>query len=322
MSAGRVTVIGEALVDLVPGPSPHSFVARAGGSPYNVAIGLARLGTATSLMARIAGNTFGRMLREKAMEEGVDLSRAPHAHEPTTLAVVALDAEARATYDFYLEGTADWQWTASEVDAVPEGTAILHFGSIASWTPPGCVPLISMVQAVRRAGGVLVSYDPNIRPGLLGDRRHGQTIVEQCIRLTHIAKASTDDIDWLYPGLGVDRVVEVWLDLGATLVVITDGPKGARCFTASGMSIGQSGLPVQVADTVGAGDSFTSGLLASLLRQGIATKRGLSAATSDMIRGAVEDAVWASALTCERIGADPPRASEVAAAREQAAKQG
>ena len=116
----KLTVIGEALIDLVPGEAPLAYRASPGGSPYNVAIGLARLGQDTALMARLADNAFGRILRDRAEAEGMDLDAAPHASEPTTLAVVSLDADGHANYDFYVDGTADWQWTATETSRMPE----------------------------------------------------------------------------------------------------------------------------------------------------------------------------------------------------------
>ena len=149
-AAAGVTVIGEAIIDLVPGDQPRTFQAVPGGSPYNVAVGLARLGHRTTLMARLADTAFGRILRDHAEAEGIDLGAAPHAAEPSTLAVVSLDASAQASYDFYLNGTADWQWTAEETGRAPERTAVLHFGSLASWTPPGDARIIELAERMRR----------------------------------------------------------------------------------------------------------------------------------------------------------------------------
>jgi len=135
--AAVLTVVGEALIDLVPDGRPGSYNARPGGSPFNVAIGLARLGQRTSLMARLADNAFGRLLREHARAEGVDLTYAPHAAEPTTLAAVSIYGDAQASYDFYYAGTADWQWTAQETALLPAETTLLHLGSLAALLPPG-----------------------------------------------------------------------------------------------------------------------------------------------------------------------------------------
>ncbi|MGO9082224.1 MAG: carbohydrate kinase family protein [Streptosporangiaceae bacterium] len=306
-----VTVIGEALIDLVPGDEPLSFRACPGGSPYNVAIGLARLGHDTVLMARLADNAFGRILRRRAAAEGIRLDAAPQAHEPTTLAVVSLDEQARASYDFYIDGTADWQWTAAEAGRIPADTAVLHFGSLASWTPPGDERISELAQQLRRRGDALVSYDPNVRPGLLGDPGRARPLAERSAGLAHLVKASAEDIGWLYPGRSAAEVAGGWLELGATVVVITDGDSGADTFTAAGPALHCPAQPVAVADTVGAGDSFTAGLLASLIRRGLHHPARLAASPAGQLSGAVRDAIAAAAVTCQRPGADPPAIAEL-----------
>jgi fructokinase len=301
-----VTVIGEALIDLVQLDAPGDYRARPGGSPFNVAVGLARLGHRTALMARLADNAFGRMLRAHAAAEGVDLTYAPAAAEPTTLAVVSMDAQGRASYDFYLEGTADWQWTPAETAHVPPGTAVLHFGSLASWTPPAGEHIHAAVQRLRAGGTTLISYDPNVRPALMGDPERGRRAVERNVGVAHIVKASREDAEWLYPDTPVERIAARWLELGALLVVITDGAAGAHAFHATAGSVNRPGRKVALVDTVGAGDAFTAGLLGALLRRGLHTQESVAAATTTVLATAMNDAVLVSALTCERMGADPP----------------
>jgi fructokinase len=310
-----VAVIGEAIIDLLPSGPPRTFQAVPGGSPYNVAVGLARLGHHATLMARLADTAFGRILRDHAQAEGIDLRAAPRAAEPSTLAVVSLDASARASYDFYLEGTADWQWTAEETGRAPEGTAVLHFGSIASWTPPGDARIHELAHRLRGRGDVLISYDPNVRPGLLVDHRHGQRVVERALGLAHLAKASTDDIAWLYPDRTPEEVARHWLELGATVVVITSSADGAYAYTAQGWSVRRPALDVTVADTVGAGDSFTAGLIGSLIRRGRHRPAELARCRADQLSGALDDAILVASLNCERRGNDPPTAADVNAAR-------
>lgn len=310
-----MTVIGEALIDLVPGQEPRSFTAQPGGSPYNVAIGLARLGHRTTLMARLADNAFGRILRDRAAAEGLILDAAPHASEPTTLAVVSLDAEARASYDFYLNGTADWGWSAGEISRAPQETAVLHFGSIASWTPPGDARIHELASRLRDRGDVLVSYDPNIRPRLMPDRGHGRRMAERSIRLAHLVKASAEDAAWLYPGQAMAEVARHWLGLGTAVVVITDGPGGADAFTAAGPPVHRPAHEVSVIDTVGAGDAFTAGLLGSLVQRGRHSPAALAQCPAAQLSAALDDAILAAELTCQRPGADPPTIAELAASR-------
>lgn len=301
-----LTVIGEALIDLVPGSGPGDYQARAGGSPFNVAIGLARLGHRTALMARLADNAFGRLLREHAAAERVDLSSAPHATEPTTLAVVSLDAEGQAGYDFYLDGTADWQWTDAELARIPQNTAVLHVGSLASWTQPGSRHIRAAAAALHGHGSALISYDPNIRPLLLGEPHRARPLVEDFVAVAHLVKASREDVAWLYPGAAVEEISARWLKLGALAVVITDGPRGASLFRADAPPVLRPGRRVRLVDTIGAGDAFTSGLLGGLVRRGLHTPERLSQCSVSLLAETVDEAVLISALTCERIGADPP----------------
>jgi fructokinase len=309
--AAAVTVIGEALIDFVPGDQPRSFVALPGGSPFNVGVTLARLGLRTALMARLADNPFGRILRERAMAEGLDLSAAPAAREPTTLAVVSLDEQARASYDFYLQGTADWQWTADETARLPADTQVLHFGSLAAWTPPGDEPVLSLASRLRRRGEALVSYDPNVRPALLDGRDQGRRRVERGVALAHLAKASAEDIDWMYPGMPGAEVARRWLGLGVTTVIITDGADGATAFTAGAPPVHRPGRPVTVADTVGAGDAFTGGLIAALAERDLHRPARLAGCPAATLGAVLDDAISVAAITCERPGADPPRRAEL-----------
>jgi fructokinase len=312
-SPAGVTVIGEALIDLVPGGQPQAYHAVPGGSPYNVAIGLARLGHQVTLMARLGDSAFGRLLRGRARAEGIDLGAAPHAAEPATLAVVSLNAEAQASYDFYLTGTADWHWTAEEIGRAPETTAVFHFGSIASWTPPGDARILALAEAMHGRGDVLISYDPNIRSQLLADHGQGQQMIERAVRLAHLVKASTDDIAWLYPGQAVPEVARRWLALGVAVVVITRSADGADAFRP-GESVHRPARDVTVVDTVGAGDSFTAGLIASLIRRGRYTPGDLARCPGGQLSAALDDAMEVASLNCQRRGNDPPTLDDLAAA--------
>jgi fructokinase len=316
-----VTVIGEALIDLVPGTEERTFLASPGGSPYNVAVGLARLGLATRLLARLADNAFGRILRERAAAEGVNLEFAPLASEPTTLAVVSLDAQAQASYDFYLNGTADWQWTAAETGRAPADSAILHFGSIASWTGPGDRHILDLASRMRSRGDVLVSYDPNVRPRLLSGPDSGRAAVERGVRLAHVAKASHEDVGWLYPARTAAEVAQLWLRLGAIAVIVTDGANGADVYMATGPALHRPAPAVTVADTVGAGDAFTAGLLASLSWHRLQSPVLLGRCQPGDLAGVVDDAIMVAALACQRPGADPPTLAEFTSSRSGRAGQ-
>lgn len=304
-----LTVIGEGLIDLVDAGDRRTYVAHPGGSPLNVAVGLARLGLDAQLMARLSRDTFGGLLRGHAERNGVGLAAAVAAPEASTLAVATLRDSGKAHYDFYLNGSADWQWHEHEL-VVPEGTQILHAGSLASWLAPGSDRIVELLRRSRDA--MLISYDPNIRPALLGTPREGQARIERAIASAHLVKASDEDIEWLYAGDAVDAVAKRWLDLGATAVIVTRGASGASGYLCDAAPLHRAARPVALVDTIGAGDAFTSGLLAALARAGVRDAAGLAAAD---LGAALDEAILVAALTCERAGADPPTAAELAAAR-------
>jgi fructokinase len=306
-----LTVIGEALVDRVRDPAAGGYRETPGGSPFNVAIGLARLGNRTSLMARLSDDRYGLLLRSTAAAEGVDLQAAPRAPERATVATATVDATGQVTYEFDMDGTADWQWTAGELRELSPGTELLHFGSIASWTPPGAARIADLVRDLRANGSVLISYDPNVRPAVFGGRVRGLEMVERSVRDAHVVKASREDVEWLYPEITPADVAARWSRLGAKLVVVTDGAEGATAYRGTRAPLHRPGRPVTVVDTIGAGDAFTAGLLTGLVRRRLHRNRRLEGIPDGTLADIIDEAVLVSAITCEREGADPPRLGEL-----------
>jgi fructokinase len=306
-----VAVIGEALVDLAEVPGEDALVARRGGSPLNVAIGLARLEQPTLLLARFSRDPFGTVLRNHAFRSDVDLSRAVETPLPSTTALARIDPDGVAQYVFNVDGTADFGWTDEELAGLPASVRALHFGSLASWLPPGDAAIDRRVAAVRAAGGVLVSYDPNVRPHLQPDAAHAREAVERSIRHAHLVKVSADDLAWLYPDTDTATVATGWLRCGPSLVVLTHGREGAVAHRHEHPAVARPAPQVQVADTIGAGDAFTSGLLDALLRRDLATPNALNAMDGDVLAAVLDDAALVAAVTCSRPGADPPRRPEL-----------
>jgi fructokinase len=317
-----LTVLGEALIDLIPEAPPGQpdstrYNARVGGSPFNVAIGLARLGQPTEFMARLSGDSFGSLLRRHLEANHVGLAASPRATQPTTLAVAQLDEQGRAFYDFYREGTADWQWTAAELAALPPDTVALHTGSLASWLAPGAGEIAVLVQRMRTAGSMFLSYDPNIRLNVEPDLMRWRSALQWMLPRTHLLKISEEDLEWLYPEQSLDAVARRWLDLGTELVVITRGGDGLSAFNLAQGRVDHPGVPVTVVDTIGAGDACMAALLDGFARQGNARPRALVTVSPDRLEEVLSHAALVAAMTCARPGADPPTAAEVAAARDQ-----
>lgn len=315
-----VAVAGEALVDMVPAAG-GLFAAVPGGSPANVAVGLARQGVPVRMLARLADDPLGMRIRAHLHANAVDLGHAVAAVEPTSLALVVVGEDGGAHYDFRVGGTADWQWTDAEVaDALepgPDGPVVaVHSGSLALTTPPGAAVLRRMLT--RAAATATVSYDPNCRPLLMGDVQEVLAGVHEMLGVADVVKVSSEDLAWLLPGRSPESVIVDWLTRGgAALVAVTLGPDGVLAGSAAdhGTLVHRPGRTVTVVDTVGAGDAFTAGLLAGLHARGLlgADRRAhLRALTGADLDAVLDHAVTASALTCTRPGADPPRAQELA----------
>ncbi len=309
-----IAVCGEALVDLVE-TAPSTYRALPGGSPANVAVGVARLGVPVALLARVGLDGFGPILARHLHANGVDDRYLVRTEEPTTLAVAAVDEQGRADYVFYLSGTADWQWTADELpDAFDDDVRILHTGSLALALAPGASVLEQLMRRERDFDRLLVSYDPNLRPALEPDRAATCRRVERQVAAAHVVKASSDDLAVIYPGRDVTDVAQDWLALGPALVVVTLGPHGAIAVTREHV-VSRAAPPVTLVDTVGAGDAFTAGLLTGIAAlpapRGTALVDAVAGLSESATAALVDRAVAVATITCTRAGADPPTVDEL-----------
>lgn len=311
-----LTVIGEALIDMVGGSGSAqdraTYRALPGGSPLNVAVGAARLGCPTTLLARLSGDVFGQVLADHAHGNDVQLAGARGVAEPSTLAIASLDQMGIATYSFYVEGTSDWQWTSEELRRIPTETTILHTGSLASWISPGSMLIGEALQIRRASGQCLISYDPNVRPGLLAGPERARDLIEPYLRLAHLVKASDADLAWLYPDRDPLESLRIWAAAGPEVVVLTRGAQGAVAIATDGTLVTAPARPVRLRDTVGAGDAFMAGLLAAVIAGGLDRPGALSGLDPAPIGELLSYAGEVAALTCERDGADSPTATELA----------
>ena len=309
---GVVAVAGEVIMDMVPAGAPDLFRAAPGGSPANVAVGLARLDIPVRLLARLSGDVLGRRLRAHLAANGVDLSHAIQAAEPSSLAIVVLADDGSADYDFRVDGTSDWQWTDTEVADAVDGVAALHVGSLGLTTPPGGEVLRRLAARARETA--TVTFDPNVRHLLMGSAEATMRIVDEMLPVADVVKASDEDVAWLAPGRSLTDVAGEWAARGPALVVVTRGGDGAVAVGTAAGAVERPGLPVDVVDTVGAGDSFMGAVLAGLHRRGLlgAEHRDrLRAMDEATVTALVDEAVEVSAITCSRRGADPPTAQDL-----------
>jgi len=303
----RTLVIGESLIDIVHRPD-GSAQEHVGGSPTNVAVGLARLGHDVTLATKIGDDHRGAKIATRLDHEGVTLTEGSLGGQPTSVATSTLDATGAAAYTF------DLTWELSD-DQHLEGLAHVHTGSIAATLEPGASAVLSTLQRARPSA--TISYDPNLRPSLMGDPHDVRAKIEQLIGLSDVVKASDEDVAWLYDGAPLPDILRLWGLLGPTLVVVTRGAKGAVIgLTITGELTSVDAPVVDVVDTVGAGDSFMAGLLSGLVQAGLlggiqARERLRSASLAD-VRPAVDRALACAAINVSRPGATPPYLAELA----------
>lgn len=298
-------VIGECVADIVRLPDAADRV-HPGGSPANVAYGLARLGHGATLLTQLGADENGRLIRDHLTAAGVDV-RTDGPTAPTPSAAVTLDGAGRATYTF------DITWTLGPV-SLERLPAHVHTGSIAAIREPGAAAVVAAVESLRAAA--TVSYDPNVRPELMGDHEAAVRKAELCVALSDVVKASDEDLEWLYPGEDPVKAAERWLATGPAVVLVTRGGDGAFAVLPEG-PVTVDALPVEVVDTVGAGDAFMSGTLHALAAHGLLGPAGRErlrvldrATVTDVLRRASASA----AVTVARAGANPPDAAELDAA--------
>lgn len=314
-----ILVCGEALVDLFlgsPGETEIAGRAVAGGSPFNVAIGIQRMGGQSSFCGGLSGDSFGQLLRSMLMREGVDLSHVVDSKALTTISVVATDQSGHPSYAFHGEGKADRMITEGQLpQSLPESVDALTFGSYTLAVDP--VGEAYLAFARREARSRVISLDPNVRPTVTPDMAAWRRRFEQFLPLATLVKASDEDIALGYgKHADVATIAKGWLAAGPSLVVVTRGAAGATAFHANG-TVSMPGRQVKVIDTVGAGDTFHAALLTRLDARGNLDRAAIAALSEGDIRDLLRHAITAASITCTRRGADLPTDAEVAAILEE-----
>lgn len=298
----RVQVIGESLIDVVTTPDGRTSE-HPGGSPLNVAVGLARLGHPVELVTRTGRDPRGDRLRAHLADAGVAVAGTGD-ERPTSVARAVLDAHGKAEYEFDLE------WRLPAVTR-PPSVEVLHTGSIGAALAPGAA---AVHQALRAAHGeVVISYDPNVRPVFFASRAEALAHVEEFVFVSDVVKVSDDDLAWLSPREDFITVARRWQASGPALVVVTRGARGAFA-VAAGCTVTIPAPTVDVVDTVGAGDAFASGLLHALGTAdlwGPAGRERLRRIDGATLSPLLATAVRSASLTCRRAGAVPPTPAEL-----------
>lgn len=302
MSRMKFVVCGEALIDLLPEPGGpgNRWQALAGGGPMNTAVALGKLGCDVHFLGRLGPDAFGRQIRRHLLDSGVQLDLAVAAPEPTSLAVVSLGVDGKAEYTFHFDNTSNFVWQAAEFPQLDADTW-LHFGSVGAVVGSGAKAVCDFVAGT----AATVSYDINVRPTVQPDRdRYFADVADLMAAVgsgAGIVKASDDDINWLVDDDEPVAYAQAWAaEYGLAMFIVTLGEHGAVAVKPDGRELRVPGRTVEVADTVGAGDTFMAGFLAQYLRDPADLELALT------------HGVAASALVCTRAGAVPPTTAELA----------
>ncbi|KQY43002.1 carbohydrate kinase [Cellulomonas sp. Root137] len=303
----RALVLGEALIDVVTRPD-GSRAQHPGGSPANVALGLGRLGRRVDLLTWLGHDTDGDLVRRHLRGSGVNVLQGNRSALRTPVATAHIGETGAATYEFDLEWDLPETW-----DEDPGDPVVVHTGSIATVLQPGGAAVAKIVA--RRRATSTITYDPNLRPVLMGSPAHALPVVDALVRLADVVKVSDEDLAWLHPGVAPAEIAEQWSRSGPSLVVVTHGGEGAFASTSAGARISVEAPKVQVADTVGAGDSFMGGLIDGLWSAGLlgaGRRQALVDVDAATVQAVLERCARIAAITVSRAGANPPRLAELA----------
>ncbi len=318
-----ILVIGEALIDLIENRyQAGGFNAVVGGANANVALALARRGTKHQFLGRISNDRFGKIIRERLESNHVQLEHSVEAQELTTLAVVSIDSNGVPSYSFYVNGTADWGWTEAELPTNVQlenmhATAI-QFGCLTMAMQPSSAVIEKWARDHFSQKSVTISHDINMRPALGFDAAEERVRVERLNQISHIIKASDEDIEWLYgldKGADVDEIVADWIGDTERIVLVTRGADGTSIYRKRTARVDVPSRKINVVDTVGAGDTFCANLLGQLSDAdalGSDPFDRLENLSDADLHEYVRVAAVAASITCERAGCEPPTSADLA----------
>jgi fructokinase len=299
----------------VPG-SGKGFLPLPGGCSYNTSIAIGRLGVPVQFLGPVSTDFFGGILLKRLRDNNVGSELIARSHRNTTLAIVSVDAEKGPQYAFYTDGTSVPLFSPENIPAsLPAGTCCVVFGSISMNMEPCAGTIETFIQRYQSEDSPVIAFDPNIRPIKIADRNAYLKRFEKWVAASTIVKLSSEDAEYAFPGLEPTQALAKILSLGPRLAVCTLGPDGVIAMLrgpgGSIITVNVPGTPVNVVDTVGAGDTFHGAFLSRLFSKGALSRRSLTSLSEADLRDAVLYANKAASIVCSRHGADPPTAGEI-----------
>ncbi len=290
-------VCGEVLVDLING------VGHIGGGPENTAIALARLGHQVEFIDGISSDQWGIAAKDELNLDGVGTRFCKFSDKPTCQAIVTLDQNGSATYEFVIDGTATFDFSADWLpDPYKHKPSLLHIGTLVTAIQPAASVLFDWALEVSELAPII--FDPNVRPAVIPDRENYRAQVEKWVDISAVVKVSEDDLTWLYPGQDHVEIAKRWIANDVSVVVITHGADGLTGVTAQGV-VKAPGVKVDVVDTIGAGDTVGAVIAEAVKNIGLVELHGAALMVT------LEKAARAAAITCSRKGANPPTSREL-----------
>ena len=297
----QVWVAGEVLIDLIPNGNTSQPIV--GGGPANTVKALSKIGIDTQFIDGISSDLYGQMAKDELVASGVKLDYVKYSDKPTCLAIVSLSDSGSASYEFVIENTATFDFNSTWLpNPQTERPSLLHIGTLATVIEPGASVLFEWAQSVAKVAPIV--FDPNIRPAVINNRDLYVKQVERWVSISSAVKVSDEDIKWLYPSFEIEQVVNDWLAKGPSLIVVTYSDKGLVGYRV-GEKVRVDAVKVEVADTVGAGDTVGAILVEAIVQDGL---NALSGVRLEMM---LKRAAKAAAITVSRSGANPPTLKEI-----------
>jgi fructokinase len=314
-----ILCVGEAVIDMIRSSVTgmgEVFLPFPGGCSYNTSIAISRLGVPSAFLGRLSTNFFGEMQIKRRRENNVRDDLIIRRDQNPVLAIIKVEEGKDPQYAFYIEGTVDKDFSKEEMPPLPSDTSCIVFGSISMAMEPIASTIESLIINEAAKKKTVIAFDPNIRPFAIKDRDAYMKRFEKWIAASTIAKISSEDFEYIFPGIAPEAALQKIINRGARLAIVTLGPQGSMAMLKRGdgsvTKVSAGGIHVpNLVDTVGAGDTFHGAFLAWLETRGKMSYNGVVSFSERELCDALVFANKAAAIVCSRHAAEPPFLGEI-----------